>query len=428
MGASAEITRVPIVVGVNHQSGGLSLRDRLFVEDAQVPPFLSDLKSRGLDQALVVSTCDRVDVAAVADDPAAAKAAVVAALAAHGDVAPEDVEDAVYLHADVGAIRHLFRVCASLDSVVIGEPQVLGQVKACHRIARDAGAVSGELETLMQAAYASAKRVRTETNIGERPVSIAAVAASIARDVHGDLGSATGLVLGTGDMGELIGGELRKGGLGRMIVCDAGRLSAAALAGALEAHHVPADDLIVALAEADIVIAAVGGRGHALNADMVRAALRVRRHRPQFIVDASLPRDVEPAVDRIDDAFLYDLADLERLALDGQAGRRSAAEAAALIVDDEVDAYLRGRRERAATPALAAFRAHVEGLRREALTEAGGDAERATHLLMQRLLHGPSVKLRELAAMGGDVDAAERLLRDLFNIREETPGGGNEDK
>lgn len=416
MGASSEIPRLPVVVGVNHLTGGLSLRDRLFVEDAQVSEFLEGLKGRGLDQALVISTCDRVDIAAIAADPAAARVAVVDAMAVHGALERTEVEASVYLHAGDDAVRHLFKVCASLDSVVVGEPQVLGQVKACHRLARDAGAVAGELEGLMQSAYASAKRVRTETDIGERPVSIAAVAAAVARDVHGDLSSAAGLVLGTGDMGELIGGELRKAGLGRLTVCDAGPLSAMALAAGLEAQHVPTDGLAEALAEADVIVSAVGGRRQPLTADMVRAALKTRRNRPQFIVDASLPRDVEPAVDRIDDAFLYDLADLERLALDGQAGRRSAAEAASAIVDEEVAAYLQGQRERSATPALSALRGHVEELRVEALLEAGGDAERATHILVQRLLHAPSVRLREIAADGGDLTSAENLIRTLFGI------------
>ncbi len=424
MGASSDIPRLPIVVGVNHQTGGLGLRDKLFVEDAQVPGFLAGLKGRGLDQAIVISTCDRIDVVTAAADPDAARVVVVDALAVHGGLERAEVDGAIYLHAREDAVRHLFRVCASLDSVVVGEPQVLGQVKACHRLARDAGAVPGELESLMQSAYASAKRVRTETDIGERPVSIAAVAASVARDVHGDLSTATGLVLGTGDMGELVGDELRKAGLGRLTVCDAGPLSAMALAAGLEAEYVPTDGLAEALAEADVIISAVGGRRQPLTADMVRAALKARRYRPQFIVDASLPRDVEPAVDRIDDAFLYDLADLERLALDGQAGRRNAAEAAATIVDEGVAAYLADQRARSATPALSALRRHVEVLREEALREAGGDAERATHILIQRLLHAPSVRLREMAADGGDVASSENLIRTLFGIAPD--GNGKE--
>lgn len=419
MAAPVENLRVPIVVGVNHQSGGLTLRDRLFVEDADVPAFLARLQASGLSQSLVISTCDRVDVGTLCDNPDMARAVVIDALSAHAQLPIEDVENAVYLYSDEAAVRHVFRVCSSLDSVIVGEPQVLGQVKACHRLARDAGAVTGELEGLLQAAYATAKRVRTETEIGERPVSIAAVAASIARDVHGRLNEATGLVLGTGDMGELIGMELKRAGLTRLGVGDGGRLSAAHLAETLGAHYVPAADLAAALAEADIIVSAVGGRSQPLSADMIRAALKVRRNRPQFIVDASLPRDVEPAVDRIDDAFLYDLADLERLALDGQAGRRNAAEIASGIVDAEVAAYMRSRRARDAAPALTGLRDHVERLRADALAEAGGDAEKATHLLVQRLLHAPSIRLRELAADGGDIENAERLLKDLFDLPEE---------
>ena len=416
--------KVPLIVGVNHHSGGLSLRDRLFVEDAEVPSFLTRLRDAGLDQGMVVSTCDRIEIVSVSALPEKDAGTMIDVLAGHGGVAADDVRAASYRFERDAAVRHMFRVASSLDSVIIGEPQVLGQVKACHRMARELGMVSGDLEALMQASYGAAKKIRTETAIGERPVSIAAVAVGIARDVHGDLPSTVGLVMGAGDMGELIGRELMRAGMTRLMVIDAGRIGTQALADQLGAQHLPADVLASALAEADVIVSAVGGRDRPLRADMVRAALKVRRNRPQFIVDASLPSDVEPAVDRIDDAFLYDLGDLERLALEGQANRKLEAETAAGMIEGEVAAFLRGRQERSAAPALSAFRGHVAELRRQVLIEAGDDAERATHLLMQRLLHAPSVKLRELAANGQDIETFEQTLRDLFDISkdgDETP-------
>jgi glutamyl-tRNA reductase len=170
------------------------------------------------------------------------------------------------------------------------------------------------------------------------------------------------------------------------------------------------------LSAADIVITAAGGRRIVLNADMVRTALKSRRSRPQFIVDAGLPRDVDTAVDRLDDAFLYDLADLERLALEGRTNRSFEAEAAERIIAVEVDTFLKGRIERTATPALAALRGHVALLREQVLKEAGNDAERATHMLAQRLLHTPSERLRAMAHANEDIEAAERLIRTLFDI------------
>ena len=276
--------------------------------------------------------------------------------------------------------------------------------------------VSAPLEAMFQAAYTTAKRVRTETAIGERPVSIAAVAAGLARDVHGDLKDAHGLVLGVGDMGEVIAGELIRAGLGTLSVADLGGRSALKLAERMAARHVPEDALAGGMVDADIIVAAVGGRGRSLTADMVRAALKARRFRPQFIVDASLPSDVEAAVDRLEDAFLYDLADLERLALEGRANRAFEAEGAVRIVEEELAAFLKRDRERSAQPALVALRKHAEALRDEALVEAGGDAARATRIFLQRLLHTPSERLREIAERGEDIGSAERLIRELFNI------------
>jgi len=410
-------SRTPLIVGVNHRTGSLTLRDKLFVEDAGVPGFLERLRGGGIDQAMVLSTCDRIEVIAVSDDAARAEAVIGEAMSAHAALPCDEISPAMARFAGTDAVHHLFRVASSLDSVVVGEPQVLGQIKACHRLARDVGMVSGDLERLMQSAYTTAKRVRTETAIGERPVSIAAVAVGIAREVHGRLEDVSALLMGTGDMGEVIADELLKAGLCALVVCGCGR-PASELAERLRAGQVDENALTGALAEADVVITAIGGRAQALSADMVRLALKTRRSRPQFIVDASLPRDVETAVDRLDDAFLYDLADLERLAMEGQASRSFEAQAAELIVNVEVEGYLQGRVERAATPALSALRAHLAALRENVLLEAGDDAERATHLLVQRLLHTPSERLRTMAQSGADIEQIERLIRELFDIAE----------
>jgi len=406
----------PIIVGTNHTTGNLTLRDRLFVEDSDVPAFLEMLKSNGLEQATVMSTCDRVDVATMSDDLDAVMLAVRTSLAQHADIEVAELDGALYVHADQSAVKHLFRVASSLDSVVVGEPQVLGQLKACHRMARDNQMVDGHLDNLFQASYSVAKRVRTETAIGERPVSIASVAIGITRDVHGDLSRVQALTLGNGDMGEVIAREMMRAGITDMTIADVGGRSAKDLATRMAVQHVPIEQLADALARADVVIAAVGGREKHLNADMVRTALKARRYRPQFIVDAGLPSDVDPAVDRLDDAFLYDLGDLESLAMEGLQSRESEAASAEAIVDQEVSAYFRGKRERIAVPTLVALREHVVLLRHESLSEAGADAEKATHLLMQKLLHAPSERLREIAADGGNIEGIEQMIETLFDL------------
>jgi len=414
--ANSETSPRPLIVGTNHTTGNLSLRDRLFVEDSDVPTFLDMLKANGLDQATVMSTCDRVDVATFAHDIDAAVRSIQASLAQHADLDMADLDNALYVHADQSAIKHLFRVASSLDSVVVGEPQVLGQLKACHRMARDHEMICGHLDSLFQASYSVAKRVRSETAIGERPVSIASVAIGITRDVHGDLGRVDALTLGNGDMGEVIAREMMRAGVVNMSVADVGPRSAQDLARRMDVPHVMSEKLSDALARADVVISAVGGREKHLSADMVRAALKARRYRPQFIVDAALPGDVEPAVDRLDDAFLYDLGDLERLAMEGLQSRESEAANAESIVDEEVAAFLKGKRERSAVPALVSLREHVAILRDEALAEAGSDAEKATHLLMQKMLHAPSERLRKIAADGGDIEGMEKMIERLFDL------------
>jgi glutamyl-tRNA reductase len=378
---------------------------------------------------MVLSTCDRVEVLACHADREAAFRMVSDMMAERAGIAPAELAGQLYVHWDAEAVRHVFTVTASLDSQVIGEPQVLGQVKAGHRIAREAAMTGTNLEALLQAAYAAAKRVRSETAIGERPVSIAAAAVQLARDLHGDLGRCAGLLIGAGEMGELVAGELLAGGLSDLTVIHPTEARAQALARALDCHFSPYDNLVQRLAAADVVLAALGRRQYVLSADMVIAALRQRRRRPVFIVDAGIPGDVEPAVNRIDEAFLYDLGDLERVAMEGRSNREAEARAAWRIVDAEVAAFLHGRAERRAAPALTRLRAYFEAMRVEALADAGGDAERATRLLVNRLLHGPSRTLRALGARPAsgrsvgqgdaapfDLAEAERTLDLLFGL------------
>jgi glutamyl-tRNA reductase len=427
-----------MAVGVNHRSSSLALRDRLFVEDHALPGYLERLRQAGVGQAIVLSTCDRVEVQAVADDLATAARRIKETMAAHGGVAPGDLDGQAYVLADEDAVRHIFAVASSLDSLVIGEPQVLGQVKASHRLSRELGMVGAELEAVLQAAYGTAKRVRSETAIGERPVSIAAAAQQIARDLHGDLGRCSALLIGGGDMGELIAREMKAAGLGHLAVTHPNDARADAAARQLSCHAALFAALGDRLAEADIVVSSLGARRHTIAAAMVQDALRRRRRKPIFLIDAAVPGDIEPAVERIDGAFLYDLGDLERVAMEGRASRESAAALAQTILDAEVDAFFRARAERAAVPALVRLRQHFEAARAQALADAAGDADKATRLLINRLLHDPSQALRELAteapaegtaeAQGDGVDlaAAEKALQRLFRLGRD--GGASDDK
>ncbi len=402
----------PVVVGANHRSASLSLRDALFVDDRAQRDFLHHL---GLPDAIAVSTCDRVEIWTVHDDPALAEQRIRAAFARQGGNA-EELDAALYCLADWAAVRHCFAVVASLDSLVIGEPHVMGQVKACHRLAREAGLCGTELEGLLAAAYHAAKRVRSETPIAERPVSIAAAAVQLARDLHGNLAQCGALLIGAADMGELVAEHLLAAGIGRLVVTAPRQRRAELLATSLQCHAAPFEMLHSLLPEADIVVTAVGGRSTSLSAEQVGLALKMRRRKPIFLVDTAVPGDIEPAINRLDGAFLYDLADLERLALQGLASRESAANQAFAIIDQSVADFFQDRAQRRAVPAIVLLRQHFEKLRQQAIIEAPDDAEKATRLLVNRLLHDPSEMMKLLAAAEQGWPAAEDLLRKLFRL------------
>lgn len=407
-----------VVVGANHRSASLGLRDALFVDDATAPAFLEGLKRAGLAESLVLATCDRVEIWAEDMDPIHAARLVGEALAARAGLEASVLSPHLYTLSGGDAVRHGFTVAASLDSLVIGEPHVTGQVKAAHRLARDAGCCGGELDHFLQAAFAVAKRVRSETSIGEGPVSIAAAAVQTARDLHGDLGSLRALLVGTGEMGELVAESLLAAGLKDISVTAPRAARAEAVAKSLEGHVLAFEDLRDTLASFDVVLTCVGARTVSVTADMVTNALRKRRRKPVFLVDAGIPGDIEPAVNRVDGAFLYDLADLEKVALEGRATREAAARAARAIVEAEAQAFLRGRAARAAVPAIVSLRARFDETREQVLAEAGSDAAEATRLLINRLLHAPSEAMKTIASEGAEWRAMEKTLRTLFRLDE----------
>lgn len=419
-------TARPFVAGVNHRTSSLGLRDQLFIEDEAVPGVLAVLRDKGLDEAVLLSTCDRVEVVGAHPAPEAAAETVLAVLADQVQVPLADLKAQANVLYDEPAVLHLFNIAASLASLVIGEPQVLGQVKAGHRMARDSGMPNGVLESLFQAAYVAAKRVRTETGVGEGPVSIAAVATMLVGDLHGDLGKVSALLVGAGDMGEMVAEDMIGEGLTNLTVIHPRERRARRTAKVLGCTCDSFENLDALVPKTDVIIAALGGGGRIVGKDLVAAALKARRRRPILVVDTAVPGDVDPAVHDLDDAYVYDFGDLERIAMEGLVGRGTEAEAAQSIVDEEVRTYLSGRRERDAVPLVADLRQYFEQQRAQALAEAGGDAEKATHLLVGRLLHGPSTRLRRAAAEADlDLAAAERLLAHLF--QPDTPGGKEND-
>ena len=408
---------VAFAVGVNHRTAPPDLRDRLYIGEEAMAEFLASLRRAGMTQAIALSTCDRTEIIGVHGDAAVAVRIGAAELARIGGFTAQTLAGHLLVLQGEPAVEHLFAVAASLDSVVVGEPQVLGQVREAYRLAGDAGLIEGELDRLMQAAFTAARRVRNETAIGRRSISMATVALQTAREVHGALDRCAALFIGAGEMGELLAARMREAGIGRLAVADSLALRAQATARRLGAQIVPFDDLATALADADIVLSALGHGTVVIDAPLMRATLRRRRQRPVFLIDAAVPGDIAPAVNELDEAFLYNLDDLERIAQEGREQRRQEADQGWTILREAVAAYGRDIAARGVVPSLAALRATFESARIRLLAEQPGlSAEEATRLLINRLLHRPTEALRQAVAEGGDRAALESLLARLFDF------------
>jgi glutamyl-tRNA reductase len=411
-----------LLVGASHRGATAALRERLFLGDAAAPGILQRLKREGFAQALALVTGDRCELYVFHPDPIKGAATLRAILAATAGLTPELVSAQSFERRGMVALRHLFSVAASLDSPILGEPQLPERLRANHRAAAEAGLVGPELEAMLQAAYLAAERVRSETPLAEQPVSMATAAIDVAHELFGDLARCSGLMLGIGEMGEMMAVELQKGGLARLAVMHPVTARAELVARRLSAHFRDWADLDAGLVGADIVIAALGAGRVAITKTAVKSALKARRHKPMLLFDAALPSDIEPAVGELDDAFRYDLDDLERLAMEGRksrdsaATRSNAAETAARILAEETARFETGRAERAAAPVLTALRAQFEAERRKALAEAGGDAEEATRLLVNRLLQRPDTAFKTIASEGKDASSLARLVERLFGL------------
>lgn len=408
------------VIGVSHRTCPDSLRERLYVDDSEVAAVIGTLRIRGVREALVLSTCDRVEVTAAFADGAMAARTVATALGAPVGLRGDELLPYLYRHDGGEAVRHLFRVASALDSQVVGEPQVLGQIKAAQRLSQDLGAWGPRLDAVLQAAYAVAKRVRTETRIGEGAVSLATAAVARVADLHGDLSGCTGLMIGADELGLMIARQLRAAELHELTVLDRFRRRAAVTAAELEAHHGALDELGGALDRADVVITGLGEGRYLITAEGMEAVLRRRRRRPVFLLDLAVPGDVEPAVHRLDEAYVYDVGDLERVTREGRAGREAEAARAEALVEEAVAAFDRQLAVRDAGADIARLRAHLEAQIRAALGEVRDgdvrDGDAIARRVAGRLLHAPSEALRQRAAAGRLDDETRALIAELFGL------------
>ena len=411
-----------IALGLNHQTAPLAIREKVAMDAAALPAALLELsKLGGVQEAALLSTCNRTEIYAQVED--GQEAAVGAWLARHHGMEPSALEGYLYRHDDANAVRHLFRVATGLDSMILGEPQILGQVKEAWQAARDARSLRNPLDRLFQQTFSVAKRVRTDTRVGAHPVSVAFAAVRLARQVFARLDDATVLLIGAGDTIELAARHLVDAKVKRLLVANRTLEHAQALASRHGGVALPLSEMARHLPEADIVISATASRLPVLDKQQVALALKQRRQRPMFLLDLAVPRDIAADVAALADVYLYTVDDLEQVIEGNKASRREAAQQAEAIIDLQVEHYLSWWQAQGRQDGLKQLRANGASARDSALAKAqeqlalGEDpaqvVQRLAHQLTNRLLHAPTAALRQ-AALDGDHEllrSAERLFQ-----------------
>jgi glutamyl-tRNA reductase len=420
-----------VVIGLNHRSTPLDLLERVTIADARLPKALHDLISRDhVSEAVVLSTCNRTEVYAVAERFHGAFQDVRDFLAEVAFLAPEDFSDHLYVHYDSTAVSHLLEVVAGLDSAVLGESEILGQVKSAWERARQEGAAGPGLNLLFRHAVEAGKRVRTETAIGRHTTSVSQAAVAMAADRLGSLAGRRGLVLGAGDMGEAMALGLAKAGT-ELSIANRTWSTAEALAARLAGRAVPLADVPGALAEVDVVLSSTGAAAPLLEVDDVEPVLAGRDGRPLLIVDIAVPRDVDPAVGALPGVTLLDMDDLRAFADAGTSSRQGEVATVRTLLDEELEAYLAATSAREVAPMIVALRDRAEGVRRGEverfrarladLDDAQAEAvEALTRGIIGKLLHDPSVVLKDAAGSS----RGERLMaaaRELFALEGDEP-------
>jgi glutamyl-tRNA reductase len=411
-----------LLFGVSHKTAPLEVRERIVIDPERLGPALVGLRARaGVNETLILSTCNRTEVYCGMESPDSPRPTDW--LLALGNLNDDSLASYLYERQDEHVVRHLFRVAAGLDSMVVGEPQILGQLKDAYRAARDAGTIGHVLDKLLQFSFRVAKAVRTDTELGAAPVSVAYVAVGLAVQVHGELTDKTALLIGAGDTMTLAAMHLRERRIARMLIANRSLERAQALAERFEATAIPLTDIARALADVDIVVSATGSRVPIVTAAGVAQAMASRRHRPIFIVDLAVPRDVEPEVGAISDVYLYDVDNLNTVLDRNMAARRAAAGKADELVNLYTQEYMDRLQSLDAVGTIRQLRERADRHREEILQralhrlEGGQDAKsvvaQATHTLMNRLLHDPTVQLRdpEIAGDAALVETIRRLYR-----------------
>lgn len=406
-----------VVLGLNHRTAPIEVRERIVFDAARLPEALASLRALpGLQEALIVSTCNRTEIYAAGD----AGTGLIADWLAVSSGGGCTLADCLYRIEEADAVRHVFSVASGLDSLILGEPQILGQLKDAYRAAQQAGAAGPLLNRLLQTTFSVAKQVRSETAIGASAVSVASAGIQLARRIFSDFERHTALLVGAGDMIELAARHLHSQGIGRMIIANRSLNRAQRIAEGLQASAILLDAIDVHLSQADLVICSTARPGHVISLESVQAALEARRHRPMFMLDLAVPRDIDPRVGGLEDAYLYTIDDLRQVVDENVKARQEEAAAARAIIDAAVLHFMSGLKVRDAVPAIRELRGQAEAARALTLQQArrmlaaGHEPEEVleylANTLTNRLLHAPSAALRD-AAESGDATLAEAAAR-----------------
>jgi len=416
-------------VGLSHRTAPVELREAVDFARGGVDTALSALVSRGVGREVVVlSTCNRAEIYAAGDSDATAEG-LGRFISEYHNVAHAQVAEHLYVRRGTEAARHLFRVAAGLDSLVVGEPQILGQVKAAYATASDRHHTGALTNRLFHSAFATGKRVRAETGLGEGAVSVSYAAIALARKIFGHLKGRSVLIVGAGEMAKLTGVHLQAQEVKRIAIVSRTLATAQGLAARLGGEAVPWDGLDDALAAADIVITATGASDPVLGRTRVEEAMRPRRSRPLFIIDIAVPRDVEAAVGNLDQVFLYNIDDLRTIVNENLARRGGELERAEAIVEEEVSRFTAWMQSRDIVPTVVALRRRFEAIRQSELTrlepklaglppEARARVDEITRLIVEKLLLTPTEQLKAAGNEAMVVAYADALNR-LFSLAQD---------
>jgi glutamyl-tRNA reductase len=410
-----------VVVGVNHRTAPVEVRERVVFDPARMPEALRELTSLpDVRESIIVSTCNRTELYCVTERGEPELGEWLQRYHQLGS----SIHHCLYRHEEMRAVTHAFSVASGLDSMVLGEPQILGQLKDAYRTAQETGTTGPMLNRLFQAAFSVAKRVRTETQIGANAVSVASAAVSMAKTVFSSFDTRTALMVGAGETIALAARHLHADGLRRMIVANRSVDRARELAAEFQGFAISLDEIPSHLREADIVVASTASPNPIITRAMTASALRARKRRPIFMVDIAVPRDIEPEVAELEDVYLFTIDDLQSVVKENMEGRRQAAREADQMIAAEADRFEMKLRTRDAAPTIRRLRHQAELAREHTLDQArhmlaaGRSADEVLDFLSatltNRLIHAPSQRLREAAETGDD--AIIEAITDIYHL------------